>query len=272
MKLTVVLGTSGEVSFDILLFDNEFVRKWTEEFQWCLDNCEIDQEESFSGLLSLREAGEKLYNACVVINRYLKNFIELRSDLETQSQEYFNYLHTKFEQLSGEFGKPTRLFSIASDELKQAIRELNFYVHRIEKQKDQLNRFTVRFNKNQYRRISMIESDYNYCEFKLDPGVMFVNYAELGKDFYDLYKDGLSVDYKGFKNLHYYSGDITLFFYDYDPLSNLDYVDFLKNNNIDPNDKKLGQGKIPLGRVLDLKDSFCKIQKFKFIKEIKIKE
>jgi len=53
MKLTVLLGSSGEESFDINLYDNSFARKWAKEFQWCLENCEINQDEAFSGLLSL---------------------------------------------------------------------------------------------------------------------------------------------------------------------------------------------------------------------------
>lgn len=272
MKLTVILGTAGEAEFDIELYQNNFVQKWTEELQWCLDNSLIDQQESFLGLQTLHEANQNLINACVVINRYLKKFIEIRPDLETHSQEYFNYLHSKFEQLSGEFGKPTRLFSIASDELKQAIRELNYYTHRLEKQQDQLQRFTVRFDKNHYRRIPLTDTDYDFCQFALDPGILFVHYAELGKDFYDIFKDGLDINYQGLKNLHYYSGDITAFFYRYDPLNNSDYVKFLKQGNIDPYNKKLGHGKIPLGAILDLKNSFSKIQKYRYIKNILIKE
>lgn len=272
MELRVILGTSGEAAFDIQLYDNEFVRKWTKELQWCLDNSSIDQQESFSGLLTLHEANEKLVSACVVINRYLKNFIEVQYKLVPQSQEYFNYLHQKFEQLSGKFGKPTRLFSIANNELKQAIRELNYYTHRLEKQKEQLQRFTVRFDKNQYRRIPMTVTDYDFCQFELEPGMLFVNYAELGKDFYDVFKDGLDIDYAGLKNLHYYSGDVNALFYKYNPLDNPEYVKFLNQSNIDVYDKKLGHGKIPLGMILDLENSFSKIQKYKFIKDIVIKE
>ena len=90
MKLTVVLGVSGEASFDISLTDNEFVRKWLKEFRWCLDNCNINQQEAFSGLLTLSEAEQILRNACVTINKYLKNFIEIRTDFVSQPQEYFN--------------------------------------------------------------------------------------------------------------------------------------------------------------------------------------
>ena len=56
MKLTVVLGASSEASFDILLNDNDFVRKWTKELQWCLDNCAINHFEAFASFLTLEES------------------------------------------------------------------------------------------------------------------------------------------------------------------------------------------------------------------------
>ena len=120
MRLTVVLGASGEASFDIKLNNNNFVHKWIEELRWCLDNCEFNQQEAFSGLLTLINARQILNNACVTINKYIKGFIDIKP--EEDSQEYFNYLHSKFEQLSGKFGKPTRLFTIANPELKSAIK------------------------------------------------------------------------------------------------------------------------------------------------------
>ena len=107
MKLTVVLGASQEASFNITLNDNAFVRKWTEELRWCNDHCAVDQQESFINQLSLDESAEILTQSCNTINTTLKNFIEVRSDIKNQTQEYFNYLHSKFEQLTGTWGKQT---------------------------------------------------------------------------------------------------------------------------------------------------------------------
>lgn len=272
MKLTVILGTSGEASFDISLFDNSFVRKWIKEFQWCLDNCKLNQDEAFSGLLTLHEASEHLHSACVIINKYLKNFIDIKSDFLNQNQEYFNYLHLKFEQLSGEFGKPTRLFSIANVELKKAIRDLNFYVHRIEKKKDRIDALYISFDKNSYRRIPFEIHDYEFCEFKLAPGTLFVHYVELGKEFIDIFEDNLTMDYKNLKNLHYYSGESVLIFKPYDPFSNTEYFNFLKSNLKDPYDKKLGHGKLPLGTVTDIDYTLNLISQYRHIKEILVKD
>ncbi len=271
MFLTVVLGTSGEVSIDIALNDNAFTRKWVRELHWCLNNCGIDQQEAFAGFQTRQESADKLISACVVINKYLKNFIEIRCDLLNQPQEYFNYLHQKFEKLSGEFGKPTRLLAVSNLELKSAIRNLNFYIHQTER-KNKSNDLYLSFDKNRYRRHPLTEEDYQYFEFNLLPGSLVVHYAELGKDYYDLYKDGLDCNYPGVKNLHYYSGEASLLFTEQNLLNDTNLLEWFKANDIDPYNKKLGHGKILLGQVLDLEESFSKIAQFRHIKEIKIKE
>ena len=272
MQLTVVLGASGEASFDISLNDNDFVCKWVKELRWCLDNCSINQQEAFAGLLTLNEAEQILKNACVIINKYLKNFIEIRPDFVSQSQEYFNYLHLKFEQLSGEFSKPTRLFSVAKPELKEAIRNLNYFLHRIEKKQEVMPDLYLSFNKDQYRRHPLDTSDYEYFEFEAPPGTVFLHYVELGKDFRDLYQDNLSIDYKNFRNLHYYSGEALMFMNEYNAFRDPNYVEWIKSNNFDPYDKTLGHGRIPLGKVDNPVDVYSKIQKHKYIKNILIKD
>ena len=273
MKLTVILGASGEASFDILLNNNPFILKWIKELQWCLDNCNFNQSEAFSGLLTLSEASEKLYSACAVINRYLKNFIDLRIDLLDQPQEYFNYLHLKFEQLSGQFGKPTRLFSIANDELKNAIRDLNFYTHRVEKKQAPGIGFYLSFDKNQYRRLPLSHEDYQYFEFDCPKGTLFLHYAELGKEYIDLFEDNLPINYENAKNLHFYSGEAFLMFNDYnDVISNEHYRKWLVDNGIDPFDKFQGHGKIPLGIVENLDSVKVLINNNRFIKRIIIND
>jgi C1A family cysteine protease len=270
MRLTVVLGTHESECFNIILNNNPFVTKWVDELRWCLDHCEFQQQEAFSGNLSLEESAQILTDACVTINRYLKNFIEIQDPLE-QTQEYFNYLHLKFEQLSGGFGTPTRLFSVANHELKSAIRNLNFFVHRVETKKSKNIGLYISFNKDQYRRISLSPEDYQYFEFKGDPGTLFLHYAELGKEYIDLYEDNLTLAYTNAKNLHYYSGEASLSYNKYDDVDGkLGYKDWLIKNDIDPYDKTQGHGKIPLGRVEDLEYAKEILQRNRTINKILI--
>lgn len=272
MKLTVVLGTHETECFDILLNDNDFVRKWCTELKWCLEHCAINHQEAFAGLLPLTDAEQILINACVTINKYLKNFIEVRDNIIDQPQEYFNYLHSKFETLNGGFDKPTRLFRVANDELRAAIRNLNFYVHRLESKRDIEKTFYISFDKDKYRRQPLVKQDYDNFEFKVPAGTLYAHYVELGKDLIDLFEDGLPLHYPGAKNLHFYSGEASLLFEDYDPFSLKGYKQWLIDNNFDPNDKYLGHGIIPLGTVKNLDEVKAIISRHNHIKQILIED
>jgi hypothetical protein len=272
MKLTVLLGASQEASFDITLNDNSFTRKWIKELRWCLDHCDFNQEEAFASFLTLEKSAEILIKSCNTINRYLKNFIEIRSNILEQPQEYFNYLHRIFETLSGDFENPTRLVLLADAELKSAIRTLNFFVHRIETKAENATGLYISFDKNHYRRQSLDFDDYNFCQFKYPKGTLFLHYAELGKEFIDLYEDNLPIDYPGFKNLHYYSGEASISFAEYDPFEDKNYIKWLQDQGIDPYNKILGHGKIPLGILDDLEDAISKINNYRHIDSILIKE
>jgi hypothetical protein len=272
MKLTVVLGASQEASFDITLNDNSFTTKWVEELRWCLLNCEFDQQEAFATLISLEQAELILKNSCAVINRYLKNFIDIRDDILSQPQDYFNYLHVIFEKLSGEYSNPTKLVSVAPYELKQAIRNLNFFIHRVETKEQPNPSMYISFNKDQYRRLPLATEDYAYFQFTFPKGTLFLHYAELGKEYTDLYEDNLTADYQGTKNLHYYSGEAFLSWDHYDVFADQNYLKWLQDNGIDPYNKLLGHGKIPLGTVDDLDLAEDKIKQYRHIHSIIIKE
>lgn len=275
MKLTVILGVNSEASFDILLNDNDFVRKWTEELRWHLDNCEFNQQEAFATLLTLQESADILKKSCLTINKYLKNFIEIREDFATQSQEYFNYLHRKFEMLSGGFENPTRLMTIANQELKDAVRQVNFFVHRTETKKKSYPAIYLSFNKDQYRRQPFEEEDYKYHEFVFPPGTLYAHFMELGKEFVDLYEDHLDIDYPGFKNSHFFGGEAWLTLTKpteakgiNDPL----FVEWLQSKGLDPYNKRLGHGRIPLGHIEDIGSVNSMLAKYQYLKEIIIKE
>ena len=272
MKLTIYLGTDDLQSFDVMLYDNAFTKKWLQEFRWCLDNCKINQQESFSCLVPIEEAAETLKNSCLTINKYLKNMIEIRDSILEQPPEYFNYLHGIFEKLNGTFEHPSGLMQYAPDELKTAIRNLNLFIHVVEEKDRQQPRLHISFDKDSYRRIKFSDEDYQYFEFEIEPGTMFLNYAELGKDFLDLHQDKLPVDYSGFKNLHYYSGEANITLIKLSGRNTDNFKQWIKNQGFDPADKKLGHGVIPLGKVENLQDVSNLLTTHRTINKIVIKD
>lgn len=272
MNLEVFLGSTGSVSFDIDLYDTPFVKKWVSELQWCLDNCQFNQLEAFAGCMDLDESQQVLISSCDLINQYIKNYIDIRSDMVSQPQEYFNYLHMKFEQLSGAYGTPTRLFAVAPPDLKTAIRNLNFFVHRIEKKLPVKKNLYLSFDKDCYRRHALTDTDYNEFQFSFPAGTLCLHYAELGKEFADLYEDRLPITYDNCKNLHYYSAEASLMLSEYNAFQDPGYVSWLKSHRIDPGNKKLGHGKIPLGHVDNPALVHSKISHNRHLYKIIIKE
>lgn len=273
MQLSVVLDPSTpEGSFTISLHNNSFVTKWLAEFRWCVENCKINQQDAFFDSMSVEQASAILLDSCTIINRYLKDFIKIESDLAKQTQEYYNYLHGVFERLTGTFDQPTRLFTIANQELRTAIRNLNFYVHRVERKTQPLSMMYINFDKDQYRRIPFEPEDYDYFEFTFPRGTLFLHYAELGKEYFDLYEDGLELDYAASANSHYYSGEASLAARDFDAFEDLQFKQWLIDRNIDPYNKQLAHGKIPLGQVDDFDHTIKLLQCHKRIDRIIINE
>jgi len=273
MQLTVVLGSSTpEESFSIALRNNRFVSKWIEELRWCVDHCAINQQDAFATLMSVEEASAVLLESCLTINRYLKNFIDIKTDMANQPQEYYNYLHGIFERLTGTFEQPTRLFVIANAELRTAIRNLNFYVHRVEQQTVPLTNMYLNFDKDQYRRIPFEPKDYEFFEFEFPAGTLFLHYAELGKEYFDLYEDGLELDYTASLNSHYYSAEASLASRDFDAFEDANFRQWLVDRNIDPYNKQLAHGKIPLGHVSNIQQVTNMLQQHRHIQRIEIHE
>ena len=273
MQLSVVLDPSNpEGSFTISLYHNTFVHKWLAELRWCLEHCTINQQDAFADLMSIEQASAVLLDSCIVINRYIKDFVKIEPDLANQTQDYYNYLHRVFERLTGTFDQPTRLFTIANQELRTAIRNLNFYVHRVEQKTQPLSNMYINFDKDQYRRVPFAPEDYEFFEFAFPQGTLFLHYAELGKEYFDLYQDGLELDYTASANSHYYSGEASVAARDFDAFEDPQFRQWLIDRNIDPYNKRLAHGKIPLGRIDNFDHAVNLMQQHQHIHEITINE
>lgn len=248
MRLYIYLGSNDDF-FSIDLFETDFVTKWIAELRWCLDNCEFNQQEAFASLLTLEEAAANLKKNCEIINLYLPGMIDIKDDIINQPQEYFNQLHEIFEKINGGFDRPTRLWTVAPDQLKAAVRNLNFFVHRVEIKRPAQPKLYISFDKNRYRRQPLDTSDYDNFEFCIKPGTLFLHYCELGKEFLNLFEDNLPIHYDNFRNLHYYSGEASLSLAGFDLSTLPGFFTWIRAQGFDPWDRKLGHGRIPLGTV-----------------------
>jgi hypothetical protein len=237
------------------LYHNHFVNKWKKLFLKTVETCEVNQPESFIGNCSEHRAQQNLLDAITAINKFFnKDFIKVPATINWEDQNWYNYLHQIFEQLSGTWNNPTRLMTFANAQVREAIRNINFYVHRLEKRPYQQEAsLFVSFNKDCYTRKKFDIEDYQYFQHHVESGQVYIHYAELGKTYLDLYEDGLPFDYAGAKNLHYYSAEIAIRL---EPckkeLFDTGFYNWLQQNNIDINDKTLGIGILPIGQVKDV--------------------
>lgn len=249
------IEVDGCYTVAIELYQNQFVAKWQKLFETTASACKINQVECFACRISEQEAQQRLLDSILYINKFLKkNFIEVPNIIDWESQHWYNYLHVQFEKLSGPYGQPTRLFAQAPYDFREAVRALNFYLHRIEiRPYTKFKPWYISFDKNCYKRLPLDHDDYQWFTTTVQPGQVVVHYSELGKTLIDVYKDKLSIDYAGMKNLHYYSAEISICLSDKPIcLFPAGFEQWATERNIDVTDKKLGIGALPVGQVQNL--------------------
>jgi hypothetical protein len=250
MRLKFLLGNSGEAYFYVSLHSTPFVNKYVDELEWHLQNCNFNQEEGFLYFQPIEESIKVLRDSIITIKKFFKKLkIDIPEEINVKDQDFFNKSHEIFEKLSGSWGQPTRLFSIAPQEVKDAIRRLNLYIHKVEGRENIETDFYLSFDKDQYRRKNLSIEDYQYFQHYTESGGFYLHYSELGKTYYDLFKDNLPYGYNGTKNLHYYSGEANICLHDGKFEFPKEFYDWCNEHGIDYNDKYLGIGFIELGKV-----------------------
>ena len=78
--------------------------------------------------------------------------------------------------------------------------------------------------------------------------------------------------YNSFANSHYYSGEASLAARDFDAFEDANFRQWLVDRNIDPYNKQLAHGKIPLGHVSNIQQVTDMLQQHRHIHRIEIHE
>jgi len=165
-------------------------------------------------------AGE--LNRCIGdINRHEPSAIPHRAELH-MTQEFLNLLHSYFEKYRGGVLTPGAFYQGAPADVQQAIDDLNLLVHRYE----DCRRNEVRVAKGlrpfaqavltfgkPMPRYPLEDEDYLHFNRKVVFGSLYINYCELGKPIWDVFKDRDEVvGDKNIRPLRYYSADTFLNF------------------------------------------------------------
>jgi hypothetical protein len=266
------ISVDGKPSISIELFDHSVANKFLDELKWHLDNSSVDNNEAFYNYADEATVQSDLLDAITKINTFLKtDFIKIPNQIDWNNHDIYNYFHLCFEQLNGKWDQPTTLLLIAPQEIKKAIRMINFAVHRLERRPYNIEReFYLSWNKDAYRRQQLTDDEHKYFTNIIKPGVVYLNYVEVGKNLFDLYQDDLDPTYGGYENLHYVGAEIRVNFNSVEnDMFTPGFREWAKQHNIDLSDKQLGIGKLPIGTFTGSDQLFTKDSK---ITNIQIEE
>lgn len=258
------ISVDERLSVTIDLFDHSVAQKFLQELRWHMANGSIDNQEAFYNYADEATVRQDLLAAIDTVNVFLKRrFIELPLLIDWESNDTYNYIHEKFEQLNGTWNHPTRLLTIAPTNIKKAIRMINFAVHRLERRPYKIHRsLYLSWDKNSYQRQYLTDQEHECFDNIMRPNTAYLNYVEVGKNLVDLYHDGLDPAYSGYENLHFVGAELTMDFecHQHDMFDE-GFRKWATKHSIDVNDKRLGIGKIPIGTFEGSDNFFTKDSK-----------
>lgn len=207
-------------------------------------------------------------------------------------QDRLNILHHYFEELRGGVLTPTNFWNDADEDVRYALERYNIIIHRAESfyHNRTLDANSPRIVCRFKDRIRYPLEDEDYEKFTLIRkfGEVYINYCEVGKPLYDVFKDGDDiVGEDNIRPLQYYSCDFNVSFHERSFRSaflflckmdewwdrNHNYLTSLGFNRDDP---KNSIGNIPVAILTDKdiakEEIIIKLSEYSFIDRIEINE
>lgn len=259
--LCIEYGHESPVVLKYKLRNHSVTAKWVDKVLLAQSKYNIDDPARFYGFEKIEEqkadALSKI-NICIdTINSH--RVIIDRKPLSVDDDDAMNYLHHIFEVYHGLLDTQTHEFYVsAPDNVKQALADLNVYVHRCE----HASRYNIPKHVVTYYGLPKTDTleltDYDLLSDYFSAGTVYLNYVEIGKTFEDLAIDNDEyIAEEAFKPYRYYSADFVIFF-DNSDMDNIairrkllkEYYhkneDFFKVRGLDISHPYLKAGRIPL--------------------------
>lgn len=192
-----------------------------------------------------------------------------------------NRLHNYFEHLQGTVENLSEYYKIADYETKYAIRQLNILCHEMESlilsqrkavsapQWIRPSQITTFLEAQRYVLQDEHRDGFATNKYNRQFGHVYMHWAQIGKTVFEVFRDEHAPDLNNtvcdaINSLHYYSGEFDIewgndivyggpFPWHNDEQDR--FTTWLIKNGLDPNDKKLSLGYLPIGEV-DLQQSF----------------
>jgi hypothetical protein len=253
------------------LRDNNFVSRWQTLLANTIQNNKILQEDSLSAFFTEDKSRQYLESAIDKINAFTKReFIRKPNNYDYESMDYYNYLHERFEFLTGsDYDNPTGLASHGPISIRTAIRHLNRFCHRLENRPYQIGNY-LRIEWDSIERKLLELEDFNLFEDIEDKEyIVYLDYSTLGKSLVECFMDGLTPSYKAMKLQEHYSSNFIIKFVKKEKLFDKDqFLNWLKFHGI-KDLPKAALGAIVLGDIKDM-DSFEKVKQSNNIIDIRL--
>jgi len=213
---------------------------------------------------SLENIVKELKKRADIINEYKFYIPESEQINTTINQPLLNLLHKYFEEMRGGILSPGEYYTTAPLNIKRAIEDYNVLIHRTE---DKLNavkakpRMVLTFNEKQ--RHELADEDYDNFSLDIKFGEVYVNYCEVGKPLWDVFKDrDQIVGDQNIRPLKWYSADMMIYFMDATYKNKINEFwrwwdtqsEFLSELGFIKYDKHLSIGHIPVARLVTDRD------------------
>jgi hypothetical protein len=279
-----------KLSFKV--YDNNISYKWFNALiEQAEHNSNIYEPDRFYGFPSNEWNEEKIVNklnACIDCLNTPKIMIEHRAYVG-MSQENLNHLHHYFENLRGGINSPAEFWLNSSTTAKKVLEQYNVLIHRAEDFYSQKNlnlepRVVCTFQNK--KRYELSDDDYKNFTLVKNFGEVYINYCEVGKSLYDLYRDNDDViGEDNIRPLRCYSADFKIHFHT-TTQQHADNIlnkmnkwwhtnhNYLSSLGFYQNNPKNSIGNIPVAKIVDCdltnNDIIYKLCDYNFIKNIEL--
>lgn len=270
MQFSVVFSNSKKQDFRVRYetYSSDIAKRWAKALQaQCKINTNVAEPDRLYGFPNQRWTERKIVdelNECIEIINSHKIVINHHA-FEGMPRQQLNHLHHYFENLRGGILSPTEFWNTADQNTREALNRFNIVIHRAEDF----------YNSNISKKIQprtvctfldrerhfLKNEDYKHFTMARKFGEVYINYCEVGKPIYDVYRDNDDVvGEDNIRPLRYYSADFSLYFYDKNQeevkkfMTGLDQwwdsnAKHLKELGFEKHDPKNAIGLIPVAKI-----------------------
>lgn len=220
-RIIFINSKDEEYALDYTTYNTSIAKRWYNLLKNQVNNIDYNIKEpdrlyNFPNGDWDEEKIVKELNSCIeVVNKF--NTEISHTAYIGMPQEQLNHLHHYFENLRGGIHTPSSFWQNANQDQRDALERYNVIIHRAENFYRQTTtnyypRIVVRFNNRD--RIKLLDKDYLHFTLARQFGEVYINYCEVGKPLYDVFKDGDDiVGEDNIRPLKWYSPDFTAYFH-----------------------------------------------------------